>query len=117
VARAIEREEAPRKSTLLSAPAAYYYDLHRRDHVGAAQALAIPALVVAGGKDYQVPGEDFEIWKRRLETKPAVRFHLCERCTHLMIETDAEPGPENYKVDGHVSEELIRVLASWAKRK
>lgn len=117
LSRAIEREEAAPTAPFMYLPASYYYDLHRRNHLGAAEGLSIPILVVQGGKDYQVTGADFEIWKRRLERKPSARFHLCDRCYHLMIETDGAPGPETYKADGHVSADLIRVLASWAKRK
>jgi hypothetical protein len=117
LARAIEREEAAPSATFMYVPASYYYDLHRRNHVGAAEGVSIPILVVSGGKDYQVGETDFEIWKRRLEKKPGARFHLCEKCYHLMIESDAPAGPDNYKETGHVSAELIRLLASWAKRK
>ena len=116
-AKAAMKEELPPKQMILNAPASYYYALHGYDQVETAKHLSIPILLLQGGKDYQIPYEEYEIWKRNLGAFPNVRFHLCEKCYHQFIETEEKPGPKNYSEEGYVALSVIQELAKWAKRK
>ena len=111
----IRRHELPESTIVLSAPAHYYYDLQKRSAVKTAKKLSIPVFLAFGGKDYQVTRKDEEIWRSALGDKTNVVFHTCENCTHLLIETAAQPGPANYNTEGHVSPGLIRALTEWCR--
>jgi len=50
----------------LGAPASYWRDLSRRDHIGAVRATGLPVLLVRGALDDQVKEVDMEMWIRGL---------------------------------------------------
>ena len=113
----IRKQELPEKTVVLSAPAYYYYDLHKRPWVETAKKLTIPMFVAQAGKDYQVTKKDADIWNTALKGKPNVRFYSCDSCFHLFIESPGKPAPANYEIESNVTIGLIRDLAQWCKRK
>jgi dienelactone hydrolase len=113
----IRRGELPGKTVVLSAPANYYYDLHKRHWIETAKTLSIPIFLATAGKDYQVTAKDAGIWKAALQGKPNVRSFTCDSCFHLFIEAPGKPAPSNYDIESNVTVDLIRDLALWAKRK
>jgi uncharacterized protein len=112
------RERALPPTTMIGdVPASYYYALQDYDQTAVAASCPVPILVVQGGKDFQTPAGEFDLWKNALAQHPDTRYLLCEKCYHQLIETDADPSPRNFTEAGHVSLAVIRELASWAKRK
>lgn len=113
----IENQTFAPNGMFLGMSGAYFYDLRRRELVETAVTLDIPILICQGGKDYQVPMKDYEIWREKLKGKTNVSYYLCENCYHLFIETGDKPAPANYEKQGHVAVGLIETLASWCHRK
>ncbi|KAF5039306.1 Esterase EstD [anaerobic digester metagenome] len=76
----------------------------------------MPMLILQGGRDYQVsPTQDFEIWKNELKTRENVYLKLFPSLNHLFIEGEGKSTPQEYGVEGHVSEEVIEVISQWLK--
>ncbi|MCZ7557888.1 MAG: alpha/beta fold hydrolase [Bacteroidia bacterium] len=98
---------------LLGVPASYYYDMHKRDQKAYARALGVPIFIARGEKDYQAPQMEYVLWQDYLKDIPKVTFKTYRNCYHPFIETDAKPGPWNYTMEGHVTEELINDLVRW----
>ena len=94
---------------VMGVPASYFYDLRGRDQVVSASVLDIPMLLVTAGRDTQVGAVDRDIWARTLGAKKNVRLHFCENCSHLLNDT-AEAAAM-----GHVTEEVLTLLAAWAQ--
>ena len=111
----IRDEKLMPTKTLLSMPASYYYDLHKRDQHAYAQQLGKPIFIARGMKDYQAPQMDYIMWQDILRDTPGAAFRTYDNCYHLFIPTDAKPGPWNYSQEGHVTEDLIRDLVSWCR--
>lgn len=96
-------------------PAKYMLAMHQLDTLKAAKSLELPILVCQGGRDYQVPKKDFELWKRGLEGRKNATFELFEPLNHLFIAGEGPSTPEEYNQAGHVSPEVIEKLAQWIK--
>ncbi|MFZ1731286.1 MAG: alpha/beta hydrolase [Bacteroidota bacterium] len=111
----IQEEKLMPTKALLNVPAAYYYDLHKRDQHAYARALGKPIFIARGTKDYQAPQMDFIMWQDILKDVPNTVFRVYDNCYHLFIETAAKPGPWNYQQEGYVVESLIDDLTSWCK--
>jgi uncharacterized protein len=113
----LKRRLLPASRMLVNAPASYYYALQDYDQTAEAAGLAIPILVIQGGKDFQTPAGEFDVWKHALEGRANARFLFCEKCYHQLIETDSSPSLRNFAEEGHVAQSVIQELARWAKRK
>jgi dienelactone hydrolase len=94
------------------------YWLYLRDYHPAevAKTLAMPMLVLQGGRDYQVsPTKDFEGWKTALADKANAVLKLYPDLNHLMIAGQGPSTPTEYEIAGHVSEEVVKDIADWIK--
>lgn len=111
----IQSGELGKNKMLLGMPAAYYYDLQKRDQKTYAQQLGIPIFIARGIKDYQAPQMEMVVWKEWLQDSEQARFREYEDCYHLFIETDGKPGPWNYQQEGHVTQKLIDDLTLWCR--
>lgn len=94
-------------------PSSYWLDL-RGYHPGrVAAALRIPILVLQGGRDYQVPPSELELWEMALAGNHNASFELFPLLNHL-FETGAGPSvPDEYFRPGHVDAGVIAAIASW----
>jgi dienelactone hydrolase len=109
-------ENTPGKDLPLGMPAAYLLALRDYRPAEAAKALDVPILVFQGGRDYQViASKDYEIWKGALADKPNVTFKIFPELNHLLIEGEGLSKPEEYAIEGHVSEEVVNTVAQWIK--
>lgn len=77
--------------------------------------LTKPVLVLNGSRDYQVPAEQFNMYKDALEGKINYTFKLYDGLNHLFLKGIGIPNPNEYfiksKVDGQVTEDI----ANWIK--
>ncbi len=92
-----------------------YWDDLRRHHAREAAALSGPVLVMQGGRDYQVTGEDLEGWRRVLADRADVAFKLYPSLNHLFMEGEGRSTPDEYQAAGHVAAAVIEDLAAWLK--
>jgi len=91
--------------------APYWMDLRDYDPTAVAKELDIPLLILQGGRDYQVPPAEFELWQEKLGDKSKYKFY--ESLNHLFIAGEGTPSPEEYKIKGNVSDEVIDDIAAW----
>jgi len=94
---------------------AYWEDLARHDPREAAAALTGPVLVMQGGRDYQVTRQDFDGWRRIMETRSDVAFKLYPSLNHLFMAGTGKSTPDEYQIAGHVASEVVEDLAAWLK--
>ena len=111
----IRKGELMKSKMLMRMPASYFYDLHERDQKAYALQLNVPMFIARGSKDYQASQMEMVLWKEWLAGKADVTFRTYENAYHILIETDATPGPWNYQQEGHVMPEVIEDLAQWCR--
>lgn len=94
--------------------ARYWLDLTHYDAVATARKLPQPLLVLQGGRDYQVTvADDFRLWKRGLAGHQKVTTRIFPRANHLFLNGSGPPNPMEYTRRGHVSPNVITVIAEW----
>jgi dienelactone hydrolase len=107
----------PAKDLPLNVPAAYWLDLRGYQPAETAKSLAMRIFVLQGGRDYQVTTEDdFSTWQRALGKKSNATFKLYPKLFHLFMAGEGPSTPQEYLVEGHVSEEVIQDIADWIKK-
>jgi dienelactone hydrolase len=97
----------------LGLPAQYWLDLRGYDPAESAQKIALPMLILQGGRDYQVTEADFELWKKALNEKANTEFWLYPELNHLFIAGKGKIAPDEYSIPGHVSEQVINDITRW----
>jgi len=103
---------------VLEVPAVYWARINKMKPVQAAAKLKMPILILQGGRDYQVTGKDFAIWKKELST-PAhknVTLKLFENLNHLFMAGEGKATPAEYEKAGHVDREVITTITEWIKK-
>ncbi|HOW73013.1 MAG TPA: alpha/beta fold hydrolase [Phycisphaerae bacterium] len=117
-----QQMEGIRKHTLkpddkvMSAPAAYWYDLCGRDAevaVKTAAGLNCRILVVQGGRDYQSTTDDFKLWQAALGKRPKATLKLFEDLNHLFAAGEGKATPDEYNDETHVDARVIDLIAAW----
>lgn len=103
------------KDTLLGAPAAYWKKVDEL-RPGAAAAALTPKcriLVIHGGRDYQIDAKSLDAWKKALDGRSQVTFHVFDTLNHLMIAGEGKSSPAEYQKKGFVDEAVIEVIRDW----
>ena len=96
-------------------PAGYWLDLRDYHPIEAAEALKIPILILQGGRDFQVPpATNFEEFKKALSSRKNVTLKFYPALNHLFIAGTGPSTPQEYGKLGHVDEQVIIDIASWA---
>ena len=107
-------DDTPAEELPLGMPATYMRDLNGYVPSETAKSLALPMLVLQGGRDYQVsPTLDFESLKTGLAGKANTDFKLYPELNHLFIAGEGTSTPAEYEVAGHVSPQVITDIAAW----
>ena len=107
-------DQTPSKDLPLGLSAAYWLDLRGYQPAEVARTLSMRLMVLQGGRDYQVsPDKDFPGWKTALEGRPDATLKLYPSLNHLFITGEGKPNPQEYSVEGHVSEEVVNDIAAW----
>jgi pimeloyl-ACP methyl ester carboxylesterase len=95
-------------------PAAFWLDLRGYHPVETALSLNMPLLVLQGGRDYQVlANKDFSAWQQALAGRPKSTLKLYPALNHLFISGEGPSIPDEYTLEGHVSEAVINDIARW----
>lgn len=106
--------QVPREDLPLNIPAAYWLDLRGYHPEELAKVLDMRIFVLQAGRDYQVTKDgDFPAWQKALGKSPNARLKLYPKLFHLFIEGEGPAKPQDYLVEGHVSEEVVRDIAVW----
>ncbi len=98
---------------ILGIPVSYWLDLKTYDPVKTAAKLNLPIFVLSGGRDYQVPSTDFELWKSGLKNSRNATFRLYPSANHLFIAGEGKSLPAEYDQPGHVDKAVVDDIASF----
>lgn len=101
---------------LLDMPASAWLDIGRYDPAAALiDQPALPALLIFGGRDFQVPITEKRLWEARVGTRPNTTLVEFPSVSHLMIDGKGSMSPAEYQKPGHVSQDVIDRVAGWIK--
>ena len=102
---------------LLGAPAQYWKKLDVLAPIRKAKTITAPMLILQGGRDYQVsPEKDFGRWQEELKDVKRVTLKLLPKLDHLFREGEGPSTPAQYQEKGHVSAEVIVLVADWIRK-
>jgi alpha-beta hydrolase superfamily lysophospholipase len=111
--KALDGEAAAPEGMILGAPFTYYEDLDGYDPGTAARDLALPVLVLQGGRDYQVTLDDLSGWRRALDGKPFACVRVYDSLNHLFQHGEGRSGPADYDDRVPFDEGVIDDVAGW----
>jgi hypothetical protein len=112
------KKDSPKDSLPLGMSAAYLMYLNAKAPANYLKALQpYPVLVVQGGRDYQVPVSEFELWKKNLASHKSADFIKYPALNHVFISGENPSIPQEYTEPGHVSKTFIEDLAKWINAK
>jgi len=95
----------------------YWQDLKGTYAAEEARKMEGPIFIVQGGRDYQVPVEHLELWRKALADRSDVEFRTYPKMNHMLVNGEGTPLPTEYANPGNVVPELIQDLAKWIKSK
>lgn len=72
-----------------------------------------PVLLIQGGRDYQVPPSELELWKQQLQKSKTLEWKVFPKLNHLMMEGEGKPGPAEYNISANVPEYVPEEIVSW----
>lgn len=79
--------------------------------------LEKPVLILQGGRDFQVKADvDFKGYQELLKDRSNVTFRLYENLNHCFvpaIHTQISKAKQEYNVERHIGDEVIREIAHW----
>ena len=105
--------EVAAKDTPLGLPAHYWRTFEKVDPVADAKSLALPILLLQGGRDFQVVDADWQLWKTGLSSDPRATFKHYPALNHLGIAGEGPGSLSEYNQPGHVEARLIDDTAAW----
>jgi len=101
---------------IMGAPVRYWKSLQTVDSPRIAAALkGVPALVLQGGRDYQVTQADFEGFRTALRGRPNTVFHLYPDLNHLFQKGKGKAVPKEYEKAAPVDQKVVDDIAKWVK--
>ncbi|HTV58499.1 MAG TPA: alpha/beta fold hydrolase [Verrucomicrobiae bacterium] len=96
-----------------NSPASYWLDLRGYSPETIAATLSIPMLLIQGGRDYQVPPQDFDTWKKALAGKKNATLQFFPELNHMLFAGIGPATPQEYSKPGHVDAAVIAAIANW----
>ncbi len=99
----------------LGIPPKYWLSLRGYLPQEAVKSSRFPVLVLQGGRDYQVTGDDLRNWNEALSSRKNAAIKYYQKLNHLFIEGEGKPNPLEYQLAGHVEEAVVNDVAAWIK--
>jgi uncharacterized protein len=101
---------------ILNVPPSYWADLNAYDPVAATAELAVPMLILQGGRDYQVTALDFARFQSGLAGKSNATLKLMPSLNHLFVTGEGRSSPAEYEKPGHVDREVIDAVVRFVEQ-
>ena len=98
---------------LLGLPSSYWIDLKGYDPIGDAKKIGAPILILGGGRDFQAPAADFNLWKNGLAGTKNVTTKVYPAMNHLFESGEGQSTEAEYKKPGHVAPEVVDDIAKF----
>jgi len=104
----------PAEELPFGVPAPYWLDLRGYDPVATAAGLALPMLIVQGGRDYQATvADDLARWQAGLAGRADVTIRVYPADNHLFFPGEGPSTPAEYQSPQHVDPAVVADIAAW----
>jgi len=105
--------EVPASESPLGVPAPYLRSIEAVDARADARALALPLLLLQGGRDIQVTTTDWELWQQAMSGQPRATLRHYPALNHLGVAGSGAGSAAEYLQPGHVDAGMIDDIAHW----
>lgn len=101
---------------ILGAPARYWKTMDALHPEATLAAMPdLPALIVQGGRDYQVTDVDLAAFRKALDGRPNVAIQVHPDLNHIFVKGEGKSVPAEYEKPGFVDAKVIDDVAAWVK--
>ncbi len=102
--------------TILGASVRYWKTLDALHPEAALVGLAtLPALILQGGRDYQVTDADLAAFRQALGDRPNVTFRIYPELNHGFLKGEGKATPSEYEKPGFVDPKVVQDVADWIR--
>ena len=112
-------EEAKKKKFAGNMTLYYFKEMGQKTAVDYLLETTKPALILQGGKDFQVlAGRDFRMFRKLLAGRANTRFKLYPDLNHIFVKgiyDDILKASKEYKIERHIPEEVIGDIAAFIR--
>jgi dienelactone hydrolase len=98
---------------LFQLPVSYWLNLKGYDAPAQLKKLTIPALILQGGRDFQVAPAEFDVWKSGLSGRTNVTLKSYPAMNHLFVAGEGKSSEQEYRKPAHVAPEVIDDIAKF----
>lgn len=107
-------KESPDDSLPFGFTTAYLWHLNENSPQKIGKALMKKKVFfLQGGRDYQVPPEELELWKMTLAQSTEATFKMYPNLNHIFLSGTGLSNPDEYEKPGNVPEEVINDIVAW----
>ncbi|MGE6333308.1 alpha/beta fold hydrolase [Stenotrophomonas sp. NPDC077659] len=99
----------------LGVPQTFWKSIEAINARADAQALHKPLLMLHGGRDFQVPDADWQLWKQALDDDKDVQWQTYPALNHIGVAGSGPSSLQEYSKAGHVDATLIADVARWVE--
>lgn len=100
---------------LYGKPASLWLDLQGYDPVAVINLIQKPMLILQGGRDYEVTGDDFALWQEGLQYNSHAACYCFDNLNHLFMPGSGKSTPAEYQQKGTVAPQVTDVMASFVR--
>ncbi|WP_313051347.1 alpha/beta fold hydrolase [Stenotrophomonas cyclobalanopsidis] len=99
----------------LGVPQTFWKSIEAVNARADAKALHTPLLMLHGGRDFQVPDADWQLWKQALKGRKDVQWQAYPALNHIGVAGTGPSSLKEYAQPGHVDPALIADVARWVE--
>ncbi|AWH48809.1 hypothetical protein C1925_06395 [Stenotrophomonas sp. SAU14A_NAIMI4_5] len=99
----------------LGVPQTFWKSIEAVNARADAKALRTPLLMLHGGRDFQVPDADWQLWKQALQGRKDVQWQAYPALNHIGVAGSGPSSLKEYAQPGHVDPALIADVAHWVE--
>lgn len=99
----------------LGVPQTFWKSIEAVNARADAKALRTPLLMLHGGRDFQVPDTDWQLWKQALQGRRNVQWQAYPALNHIGVAGSGPSSLKEYAQPGHVDPALIADVAHWVE--
>lgn len=100
---------------LFGKPASLWLDLKDYNPLTDVNLIQKPVLVLQGGRDYEVPKDDFYLWQEDLQYNSHATLRYFDNLNHLFMSGIGKSTPAEYQQKGTVHPEVTDAMANFVK--
>lgn len=111
--KTLNKGEVISDSLILGIGQNYWNFLNKYDGLKEWKTIVQPTLVLQGERDYQMPMDNYNLYKDDLSSKENFTFKSYGKLSHIFIKGSKNPTPNDYTIKGEVDKDVINDIAKW----